>query len=54
MEKLDPNDRLTDLKEALAFENHKVANINQELLKKPAKEHILDSCGLVLLLDKTS
>ena len=52
MEKLSEEERLSDLKEALLFGNHKGANNNQELLRKLVENYVVHGHGLVIPLDK--
>ena len=52
MEKLSDEETASDLKEALAFGNHKGAIKNQQLLRKLVEKDIVHGYGLVLPLEK--
>ena len=52
MDKLDPDSRLSDLEDAIAFGNHKGATKNEDLLKKLVEKAVKYRYGLVLSLDK--
>ena len=51
-EKLSKEKTASDLKEALAFGNHKGPIKNQKLLRKLVEKDIVHGYGLVLPLDK--
>ena len=52
MDNLDPESRLLDLEDAIAFVNHKGATKNEDLLKKLVEKDVKYGYGLVLPLDK--
>jgi hypothetical protein len=52
MDELDPESRLSDLEDAIAFGNHKGATKNEVLLKKLVEKDVTHGYGLVLPLDK--
>ena len=52
MDELDPEFRLSDLEDAIAFGNHKGATKNEDLLKKIVEKDVTYGYGLVLSLDK--
>ena len=52
MDELDPEFRLSDLEDAIAFGNHKGATKNEDLLKKIVEKDVTYRYGLVLPLDK--
>ena len=52
MDELDPDSRLSDLEDVIAFGNHKGATKNEDLLKKLVEKDVKYGYGLVLPLDK--
>ena len=52
MDELDPDSRLSDLEDAIAFGNHKGSTKNQDKLKKLVEKDVTYRYGLVLPLDK--
>ena len=51
LKKLSKNERISDLKEAILFGNHKGANNNQDMLRKLVEKDVNQGFRLVLPLD---